>query len=260
MSAINYRLVLAVTITFWATSAGVVLSAEKRSPFARGAEVPEEIRKLLDADGDGVVTDEETRQAAAKLEREARVKSDRAKAIIEAFDNNRDGAIDGNEAADAAARARIAADGIGQVVAEIFAKIDKNADGFVSQVEFSLVVQQMGALGQLLKPKLVQIFLQIDADRNGAISVAESQMAADYFAQQAQLKAQHQRAQRNQRIWQLAQQAIARLDGNHNGRISQREARRDRQVLGVFEQVDTDGDKQLSAEEVYAYLARTVGR
>jgi Ca2+-binding EF-hand superfamily protein len=246
--------------TVWMVPTGIVLSAEKRSPFARGAEVPEEIRKLLDADGDGVVTDEETRHAAAELERQARVKSDRAKAIIEAFDNNRDGAIDGNEAAEAAARARIAADGIGHVVAEIFSQIDKNADGFVSQIEFALVVKQMGALGQLLKPRLVQVFLQIDADRNGAISVAESQMAADYFAQQAQLKVQRQRAQRNQRIWQLAQQAIARLDGNRNGQISQREARRDRQVLAVFEQVDADGDKQLSAEEVYAYLERTMGR
>jgi Ca2+-binding EF-hand superfamily protein len=232
------------------------IAAEARSPFARGQKMPEKAGIVLDANGDGVVTDAETQKAAAELQRQARVQSERAKAILDAFDNNDDGAVDPGEAANGAARARIAFDGVGRVVAEIFAKVDVNADGLISQPEFAAVVKKLGPVGELLKPRLVQLFLQIDSDRNGAISVSESQMAADFFAKQAQLKAEVQRAQRNQRIWQMAQQEMARLDTSRNGQISQREARRNRQVLAIFDQVDTDLDKQMSAGEVYRYLER----
>ncbi len=232
------------------------MAAEARSPFAQGKKIPEKAGIVLDADGDGVVTDAETQKAAAELQRQARAKSERAKAILDAFDNNDDGAVDPGEAADGVARARIALDGVGHVVAEIFAKVDVNADGLISQFEFAAVVNKLGPVGQLLKPRLVQLFLQIDGDRNGAISVSESQMAADLFAKQAQLKAKVRQAQRNQRIWQMAQQEMARLDTSRNGQISQREARRDRQVLAIFDQVDTDLDKQISAGEVYRYLER----
>jgi Ca2+-binding EF-hand superfamily protein len=240
-------------------AAASVGRADEKNPFAQGKPLPDAVRNLLDADGDGVVTDAETRRAAAALEKHAREQSERSKAILEAFDNNQDGRLDGGEAADAAARARIAADGIGRIVAEIFNKLDANGDGYVSRLEFAAVVTKLGAVGELLKPRLVQLFVQIDADRDGAISVSESQMAADYFAKQAQLRAERRRAQQDQRIRQLAQQVMARLDGNRNGRISQREARRDRQVLGVFDQVDLDGDKNLSSQEVYLYLDRTAG-
>lgn len=234
-------------------------AAEAKSPFGQGKKIPQQAAIILDANGDGIVTDEETRNAAAELQRQARARSPRAKAILDAFDLNDDGAVDVGEAADGAARARIASPGVGHVVAEIFAKVDVNADGFISQPEFAAVVHKLGPVGELLKPRLVQLFLQIDGDRNGAISVAESQMAADFFAKQAQLKAELKQAQRNQRIWQLAQQEMARLDISRNGQISQREARRDRQVLAIFDQVDTDLDNQLSADEVYRYLERKMG-
>jgi len=248
--------ILLLTAWVWPTDAAEQRKEEPEGPFARGEKLPGDLSDLLDPNKDGVVTDAEAKRAAGEFGKEAnrKKKSERGQAILDALDKNEDGKVDTGEAQEAVARARIAAGGSGQAVAEIFNKLDLDANGLVTKMEFGALVVKLGVLGQLLKPRLVQLFLQLDANRDGMINVAESQMAADLFAKQAQLRAARRKATEDQKVWQMARQVMARLDTNRNGKISQREVRRDRQVAEVFHHIDTDLDKKLTGEEIFRYL------
>jgi Ca2+-binding EF-hand superfamily protein len=240
--------VIAVSLPLLAT----VVAGEKE----KVDELPKDLIEMLDADRDGVVTDEETRKAAKKAAQQAnaRAKTDLRQQILDAFDSNNDGKLDQNEAQAGVARARMQAPGAGPVVAEVFRKLDLDSNGYVNQLEFAALIERMGGLGELLKPKLAELYMRIDGDRDGLVSDVEAQFAADYFAEQARLKRERQKAVVDAATMARVRQVLARLDTSNDGTISEREARRDRQVKAIFSSVDTNGDKHLSVEEVYWYI------
>jgi len=253
----------AMTAVFLVTACLPAAAADreppKKSPFAHGEKLPGDLSEFLDADGDGKVTDAEAQKAAADFSKQAnaKTKTDRGQAILDALDKDANGKVEIAEAQEAVARDRIAAGGGGKRVAEIFEKLDKNADGFVTQQEYGALISQLGLLGELLKPRLVQMFFTVDANRDGAISVVESQMVADHIARQAQLKADKEAARAaapDPKIVQMVRITLSKLDRNRNGQVSQGEAKRDRQLTSVFAEVDTNLDKNLSAEEMYNFL------
>jgi len=146
------------------------------------------------------------------------------------------------------------APGAGPVVAEVFRKLDLDSNGYVNRLEFAALIERMGGLGELLKPKLAELYLRIDGDRDGLVSDVEAQFAADYFAEQARLKRERQKAVVDAATMARVRQVLARLDTSKNGTISEREARRDRQVKAIFSSADTNGDKHLSADEIFWYI------
>lgn len=219
--------------------------------FAQGQKLPGDLSDLLDADGDGQVSDAEAKKAVEQFQQAAR-NNPNAKEVLDLLDANGDGKVDRNEAAAGVAQGRLQFDGPGVAVNAIFNQLDVNKDKAITPKEFQGLIQKLGPLGQLLAPRLAQMFNQLDVDRNGAVSFVESQLAADYFAEQAQMRKQQQQQQRDGRLYRQAQQIFAAQDKNRNNRISTREAVGP--VKEKFSAIDNNGDQKLSLIEVYDFL------
>jgi len=247
-------LVLAVSVPGAAAADEPAKGAGEKGGFAKGEKLPGDLSDLLDANGDGIVTDAEARKAAADFQKDGNNKdSDRGQRILDALDADKDGKVNQDEANEGVAKARMNDGGSGQAVAGMFAKLDTNTDGFVDGKEFGGLVQQLGPLGRLLAPRLAQFFTQMDADRDQRISVVESQFAADVFAKQARLRAEKKEDAADKHL-QLAKRTLAALDTDKDEKISQKEAARDARLKAVFTQVDSDKDKYVTVEEMRFYL------
>ena len=223
-----------------------------KSPFAQGKKLPGDLSDLLDANDDGAITDAEAKQAARQFQKEASKNTERGKAILDALDKDDDGKVDEQEAAEGVARGRMNDGGAGQRTAKMFSDMDKNTDGFIDLREFDGWVKNMGPVGRFIRPRLGQFFTNMDGDRDKRISVVESQFAVDYFAKQARLKQDKKDAADKHLL--LAKATLSKLDRDEDGKVSEKEARKDRNLDKVFDKVDTDQDKQVTVDEMYKYL------
>lgn len=211
----------------------------------------------LDLNKDGVVTDEEAREASARLQKEAakEARSERGKDIIAAFDKNKNGKLDSDEAQAGVAQARAVAPGAGPKVAEMFNKLDLDGNGFLTNPEFLSLVKQLGPVGIAVAPRLAEFFNNLDANRDGAISFAESQMLADHLNRQVLNGGDPPANDKpDPRVVQQVNAALAALDRNNDGAISEVESRKDKNLKQVFLFIDKNLDKKATADELYIYL------
>ncbi len=228
--------------------------------FARGERLPGDLSDLLDGDADGKVTDGEAQKAAREFmeQANAKEKTERGAKILEALDKDKNGKVEEAEAQGAVAVERANRAGPGQEVAGIFDQLDVNRDDYVTAQEFGALVKQLGPLGILLQPRLAEIFNGMDTNRDGAISFVEAQMGAEDFADQMAARQAAEEAKPDPRIVQLTNSVIGQLDRNRDGKLSKREAERDKNVAEKFFEVDANLDEQLTAEEIYNYLKKTL--
>ena len=248
-------LALGIACTLAATALPAAAQNAKTKPkagaVARGEKLPGDLSDLLDADGDGQVSDAEAKKAVEQFQQAARNNPDAA-AVLETLDTNGDGKVDREEAAAAVAQGRLEFGGPGEAVNQVFTRLDTDNNQSVTPREFQGLIRQLGPLGQLLAPRIAQMFNQLDTNRDGAVSFVESQMAADYFAAQTQMRQQQQQQQRDGRLYRQAQQILAAQDKNRNNRISTREAAG--VVKEKFGTIDANLDNKLTLVEIYDYL------
>lgn len=218
----------------------------------RGGKLPGDLSDLLDADGDGKVSDAEANKAVAGFQKAAGAKTEEGMAVRNALDKNGDGKVDANEAAAGVARGRMDFGGAGQQVAGMFGRLDVDGNELITTGEFRESVEKMGPLGKFMGPNMARMFNQMDSNKDGQISVVEAQMMADYFAQQSAMKDQQREEQRNATIWANAQQALASQDKNRDQRITEREASGD--LKEKFATVDADLNGKVTVAEIYEYL------
>jgi Ca2+-binding EF-hand superfamily protein len=231
-----------------------------RSAFARAAPLPGSLIMLLDLNNDGLISDAETRQTAVVFQKRAAVNGSQngGRAILDAFDKDGNGRLDRAEALHGAAVARMHVEGSGKAVASLMGALDADADGMVSGWEFRALVDKLGRMGPAAEPRLAQLFAGLDANQDGMISVVESQMVAGAFVRESRMEIQAIGPGGQQLLGQpivpKVRTTIAQLDRNRDGKISVREARKDGQLQKVFENVDQDGDSQLTGGEIYDYV------
>jgi len=216
----------------------------------------------LDANKDGVISDAEARAAADRIGKKANAPQKNAEdqKLLDAFDGNRDGKLDREEAEAAIARRRALADRVGRQVAEVFDLMDADNDQFVTQAEYLQSLRKLGELGKLIGPKIGEALQKADVNRDGKVSFTESQMIADAFAAHTLQKAEQRDAERELQLQQAVAGVLAGLDGNRDGAISLREARRNPQVAARFGEVDSDKNGELTPEELYNYLSEHLPR
>jgi Ca2+-binding EF-hand superfamily protein len=218
----------------------------------RGGKLPGDLSDLLDADGDGRVSDAEAAKAVAGFQKAAGAKTDEGMAVRNALDKNGDGKVDPNEAAAGVARGRMEFGGAGKEVAGLFGRFDVDGNETITTGEFRDSIEKLGVFGKFMAPKMAQMFNQMDTNRDGQISMVEAQMMADYFSQQAAQKEQQREEQRNAGLWQSAQQALAAQDKNRDQRITEREA--SPELKEKFATVDADLNGKVTVAELYEYL------
>jgi Ca2+-binding EF-hand superfamily protein len=224
--------------------------------FDRDEKPPADLKDLVDADGDGTVSDAEARLAAAELQK-LKPKTDEARAIIKALDKNENKKIDPDEAYTAVAQTRLQTDEMAQNVDRIFQELDTDDDNYVSAAEFGKISEQLGPLGQVVGAGAAQIFKAIDSNRDGGLSMVEAQFAADSLGRQMALRRKQDEANRNSKLWQIAQQTLASMDKNRDKRITLREA--SGKVEENFAQIDADLDGKLTVAELFKYLQEHQG-
>lgn len=234
-----------------------------KGAFARGEKLPGDLSNLLDGDADGQISDAEVNKAIDEFQKQGNDKTDRGKAILSALDNNKDGKVDKAEAEAGAVQGRLQGGGNGQVVEAIFKKLDADSNGFVTEVEYGKLALLVGLFDREAGGKLVQLFRQIDTNSDRAISFVESQLVADMFAQQGGLPGARAGAAapaKNPRVQAFVDAMFAKRDKNKDGQISTSEARRDVALYREFNAADGNGDKNLTADELYQYLEAKFNR
>lgn len=234
--------------------------AEKNDKTAgavrRGEKLPGELTDLLDADGDGKISDAEAGQAVGEFKKKAKAKGAPGATALKFLDKNGDGRVDDNEAAAAVAAGRAQAGGAGERVAFLFDRLDADGNEFLTPNEFAAIVEALGPLGQLIKPKLEQLFVRLDQNRDMAISYVESQLFAEYLDQQTAIRQRRQEERKNAALWARAQQIFAAADGNRDKRISKREAKGPLQEK--FASIDADLNGKLTLIELYRFMVANV--
>ena len=211
------------------------------------------VATLLDKNQDGAVSDEEAAAAKKDWPDLSREKTQLGRLLTATLDSSGNGRLNDEEIAAGVARGRQQARGVSQEVVAIFKALDTNADTRISVVEFRGLVFRLGPLGVFVAPKLAQFFNAMDVDGNGLISPAESQRGADYLLAQIEIERQRQEQLTKLRDpkYRQAQQLVATLDRNRDGRISKREASRNKEVKHAFQLADTDLNDELSVDECY---------
>lgn len=246
---------LIALLTFSAVGLSCLLAVAEEEgvgAFKRKAKLPEKLQDVVDADGDGQVSDQEAGEAVKQFQIEAKAKTEVAKQVREALDLNGDGRVDAQEAAQAIAQHRAEVDPTGKFIAEVFEKLDVDQNGVVVPQEFMLLAEKFGKLAEFVKPKLKETFLKLDVDRNRVITPVEAQMAADQISRSIKQKQAAEEQKRNQRIYNIAVRTVLQLDRSGNKRIDIGEAN---ELLSAhFANIDADGNKKLSAAELYEYL------
>ena len=233
---------------------------EPESPFARGEKLPGDLSDLLDADGDGTVSDEEAKEAAKDFQEQGNKKKtdNRSKAILDALDKDKDGKVNKQEAEAGVARGRMETKE-GKRMTELFDSLDVDSNGVVSKREFGGLPKKLGPLGAFIKRALPSMWRGFDTNRDGQLTLVEAQMAADQFSQRRGGRDKKEDATNPQAV-QIAKNTMARLDRDKDGQVSAKEARRDRVLKkkDTFVLVDTNFDDHLSYEEMVKYLNATL--
>lgn len=217
--------------------------------LGKGERLPRKLSDLLDADGDGKVSDAEAQAAVKEVQKKGTAKNADGDALRKSLDANGDGKVDVKEAQAGVAKGRGEMDERARKVLDMLVWLDADKSGEVSVPEFKALIEKMGFLGKLAEPKLGEMFNNMDQDRNGSITMAEGQLAADYFAAVAMQEEQKKEAVRTA----AAAQLVASLDRNRDKKISIREAAKT-PVAERFAIVDADQDGQLTIAEVARFI------
>jgi hypothetical protein len=143
----------------------------------------------------------------------------------------------------------------------IFQQLDQDANGLITRGEYRVLLDQAGDK----REQLQGLFFLLDSSpRDERISAQEARQGAEQIGRLASLMGggkpnegnRNGNNQVNPAIAQMTQATLAKLDANGNGRISRREAGDDPQAMQAFAIGDTNQDRELSGEEIYAYFAR----
>jgi Ca2+-binding EF-hand superfamily protein len=249
--------------------------------FGDGVKEAAGLKDVVDADGDGSVTDAEAKAAVWELLK-LKPKTDDARAVVKALDSDGNNKLDSNEAATAVANMRREHDEIGRRVHELFGQLDGDDDERVSAGEFAKLSERSfgpGAggpggdgpgrdggfgrpggfggpggfgVGRYSAAQLGQAFKSLDLDKDNALSTVEAQLGAEVFARAANLRRDRWRGGRDSRTWQSAQQLLSGQDKDRDQRITRQEATGE--LAEQFAKVDTDADGKLTVAEVFAHL------
>jgi Ca2+-binding EF-hand superfamily protein len=225
---------------------------------------------LLDADGDGEVTDAEAKKAAEEFQKQGNSKGGRSADILNALDKNKDGKVGRDEAEDGVAAERMKTES-GKRMAEMFKTLDGDGDGVVTKREFGALPKQLGPFGAFIERSLPRLWDNFDANRDGKMTLTESLLGIDQLAQgqgagdrdrfrgwwgRGRDREKEAEEERNKQAATIAQTTMTRLDKDKDGQINLKESKRDnvlKQKLN-FDAVDENSDEQLSIEEMVAYL------
>jgi len=230
-------------------------AASKEKPgekVAQGEKPAGDLSELLDANGDGVVSDEEARQAVADVKKKSADKDERGKSILDALDSNKDGMVDDKEATEGVARERTRRGGNASRLSDTFARMDDDKDGFVTADEFRKYTES-SRWGGWTERRYGPLFAQLDGDRDSKVSAAELQLGVDLI--DAQEKAAEEA---RDKALQLARATLARLDRDKDSKVSEAESKRDAALKQVFVDVDTDKDGYATETEMHAYLKKVL--
>lgn len=221
--------------------------------FDRTEKAPPTITDVVDADGDGAITDQEARAAVAKLMALPKSKDADAKELAASIDKNGDSKISQEEAAFAIARARMQNDESGKRMDEIFQRLDENKDELVSRQEYQDSgdkLKEFGNFGRFGEAIAGRVFDTLDADRDGNINIVEAQFSADQFGQLTNWRRRRE-ADADAKLRQQTAQVFASLDKNRDQRLTKREA--GRELEANFDAIDTDGNGKLTVNELFLY-------
>lgn len=220
----------------------------------------------LDADGDGKVSDAEALRGAPRLLREANAKkkSARGRQILAALDANDDGKLDAGELRQAIAKAqgrtnKDRADedkGRGNKRAkELFDKLDANSDSVVTAAEFKKLPKLLGPFGQFLQGQLPQLFAQFDGNRDKRLTLDEFQSGVGKLMRRFGVGGGDGQDQPSDddKLRQQIRRQLGALDRDRDGKLSKKEAGRNRKLKTKFRAIDTNLDGFLSLDEVVAY-------
>lgn len=214
--------------------------------------LPAEVQEIIDPDKDGKITDVEAQRGAEQLMEIGNAKEASAKkdAVLKASDQNKDKKVDAKEAAAIVARARGATQQ-GERLAKLFQELDKDRDGALSKREFDDIEDKLGRGRGQLKNRLGKIFEELDADKNGKLVMEEAMLGAGKlgprFGNRGNADAPVAAAD------PLADQVkllLTALDRDKDGKLSDREARANKELKTKFRQIDTDLDGLLNLEEM----------
>ncbi len=223
----------------------------------------------LDADGDGKVSDAEALRGAPRLLREANAKTRtaRGRKILAALDANKDGKVDSGELRRAVAKAQGKGDhgkGRGDERAkELFDKLDANSDSVVTAAEFKKLAKLLGPLGQFVEGRIPQMFTGFDGNRDNKLSLEEFQKGiAKYMARfggggGADDAEGEDQPSDDEKLRQKLRRQLGGLDRDRDGKLSKKEAARNRTLKTKFRAIDTNLDDFLSLDEVVAYTKAT---
>lgn len=229
---------------------------DKSAGAFRSGKLPGDLSDLLDADGDGMVSDAEAAKAVGGFQKAAGAKNEQGQEIRNALDKNGDGKVDAMEAQAGVAQGRREfRQGKGEAgggSANLLERFDVDGNGKITAGEVRESAQKMGPFGQFILPRMAQMFNQMDQNKDGTIDEIEVELMADYFAQQTATREQQRQEQRNAQLWQMAQQTLVAQDKNRDQRITEREAVGD--LAAKFAQVDIDLNGKITVAEIYDYL------
>jgi len=157
-----------------------------------------------------------------------------------------------------------------QRVAQLLGQADMDGSGTITRQEMAAVLDAMGPAGQQIGQRLSPVFRKLDTNRDGALSTEEANkgvqdLVSVFFPEGrgrdgGKGEGNGRREGVDPRMAFLAQAIMARLDRDRDGKISEREVMGDKQVEQAFVMADTDQDKHLSADEIAAFLQKTVAK
>jgi Ca2+-binding EF-hand superfamily protein len=256
------RLVTAVcsTVIAFSASASCLFAAEVAG-LAEASTAAEVLVAIVDSNGDGKVRDAECKAAVGKLRVIANAKSNGSRAtkvspeeLRQAFDTDASGLVDVGEARTHVAKARLEIDEMAKRAEEAIQMIDGDSDGQVTANELGAFLQQRGNVGKQLAGDTSSLFRSLDTDRDEGVSVEEAVLRADAFLRfRVTFEVTDEQ---DAAAWLGSLRVLCNVDGNLDDAISADETGAAKHLSSAFGDIDANKDSAVSAQELYAYVAK----